>query len=89
VEGPIDIKRNKDYYADDYSRRIDRTTIPKRTPYEAIYQESHNKNSKVWYWCSNKDEHRIKFRIKVGQTNPETGSASDFEAVPDDFNGFY
>jgi len=89
VEGPIDIKRNKSYYADDYARRVDRITIPKRTPYEAIYQESHNKNSKVWYWCSNKDEHRIKFRIRVGQTNPETGSASDVAEIPNDFNGFY
>lgn len=88
VEGVVDIKRPKSYYADDYAKRIDRTTIPKRTPYEAIYQESHNKDSKVWYWCSNKDDHRIKFRVKVGQTDPATGSA-DVAEIPDDFNGFF
>ena len=58
------------------NRRGARGETPMRTPFEAIYQESHNKNSKVWYWCSDRPEDRIKFRIQISSTDPETTSAT-------------
>lgn len=56
-------------------RRDYRTEVPTRTPVEAIYQESHNKDSKVWFWCSDKFSDRIRFRISIRGTNPETTAA--------------
>ena len=56
-------------------RRNYRTQIPQRTPLEAIYQESHNKDSKVWYWCSDKFADRIRFRIRIASTDPESTTA--------------
>ena len=40
----------------------------KRTAKEAFYQESHNKNSPVWYTSSDRDKHRIKFKLIITQT---------------------
>tara|TARA_B100001996_G_scaffold129498_1_gene98362 strand:+ start:871 stop:5277 length:4407 start_codon:yes stop_codon:yes gene_type:complete len=55
-----------------HERRANRQSYPRRTPIEVIYQESHNKTSKHWYWTSNKEEDRIKFRVAIEQTNPAT-----------------
>lgn len=40
----------------------------KRTAKEAFYQESHNKNSPVWYTSSDRDKHRVKFKLIITQT---------------------
>jgi len=40
----------------------------KRAAKEAIYQESHNKNSPVWYTSSDRDKHRIRFKLIITQT---------------------
>ena len=40
----------------------------KRTAKEAFYQESHNKNSPVWYTSSDRDKHRVRFKLIITQT---------------------
>ena len=40
----------------------------KRAAKEAFYQESHNKNSPVWYTSSDRDKHRVKFKLIITQT---------------------
>ena len=40
----------------------------KRAAKEAFYQESHNKNSPVWYTSSDRDRHRVKFKLIITQT---------------------
>ena len=40
----------------------------KRSAKEAFYQESHNKNSPVWYTSSDRDRHRVKFKLIITQT---------------------
>lgn len=40
----------------------------KRSAKEAFYQESHNKNSPVWYTSSDRDKHRVKFKLIITQT---------------------
>jgi len=37
----------------------------KRTAKEAIYQESHNTSSPYWYFCSDRNKDRLKFRIII------------------------
>jgi hypothetical protein len=37
----------------------------KRSVKEAIYQESHNTNSPYWYFCSDRNKDRLKFRIII------------------------
>lgn len=41
----------------------------KRTAKEAFYQESHNKDSPVWYTSSDRDKHRVKFKLIITQTS--------------------
>ena len=40
----------------------------KRAAKEAFYQESHNKNSPVWYTSSDRDKHRVRFKLIITQT---------------------
>ena len=40
----------------------------KRVAKEAIYQESHNKQSPIWYTSSDRDKHRIRFKLIITQT---------------------
>ena len=40
----------------------------KRAAKEAIYQESHNKQSPIWYTSSDRDKHRIRFKLIITQT---------------------
>ncbi len=40
----------------------------KRMAKEAFYQESHNKESPIWYLSSDKDEFRVKFSIIITET---------------------
>ena len=40
----------------------------KRSAKEAFYQESHNKNSPVWYTSSDRDKHRVRFKLTITQT---------------------
>ena len=75
IQGNLD-ERSPIYDNGRTNRRGNRGHTPTRTPYEAIYQESHNKNSKVWYWCSEKAEDRIRFRVQVSSTDPETTGAT-------------
>ena len=41
----------------------------RRSAKEAFYQESHNKNSPVWYTSSDRDKHRVKFKLIITQTS--------------------
>ena len=75
IQGNLD-ERSPIYDNGRTNRRGNRGHTPTRTPYEAIYQESNNKNSKVWYWCSEKAEDRIRFRVQVSSTDPETTGAT-------------
>ena len=75
IQGNLD-ERSPIYDNGRTNRRGVRGKTPTRTPYEAIYQESHNKNSKVWYWCSEKAEDRIRFRVQISSTDPETTGAT-------------
>lgn len=47
----------------------DRTKI-KRIGKEALYQESHNKNSPIWYMSSTKNNFRIQFKVNIHSTQP-------------------
>lgn len=40
----------------------------KRVAKESFYQESHNKDSPIWYFSSNRNKHRLKFRITILDT---------------------
>jgi hypothetical protein len=40
----------------------------KRAAKEAVYQESHNKQSPIWYTSSDRDKHRIRFKLIITQT---------------------
>ena len=39
--------------------------IVKRTAKEAFYQESHNKNSVVWYYGTDRTKFRVKFKVTI------------------------
>jgi hypothetical protein len=43
--------------------------MARRVAKEAIYQESHNTNSPVWYFCSDRNRDRLKFRIIITQAS--------------------
>ncbi len=83
---------NRSFDAGQNDKRQQRLSFPKRTPIEPIYQESHNKDSKVWFWCSTKEEDRIKFRVQIHSTNPATDDATiryTVQADIDEFNSPY
>ena len=39
--------------------------LVKRTAKEAFYQESHNKSSPVWYFTTDRNKFRVKFKIII------------------------
>lgn len=41
----------------------------RRLAKEAIYQESHNTNSPIWYFCSDRNRDRLRFRIVITQAS--------------------
>ena len=43
--------------------------MARRLAKEAIYQESHNTNSPIWYFCSDRNRDRMKFRIIITQAS--------------------
>lgn len=45
------------------------TSTVKRVAKEAIYQESHNTNSPIWYFCSDRNKDRLRFRLHILETS--------------------
>ena len=43
--------------------------LVKRTAKEAIYQESHNKDSMLWYLSSDSTKFRVKFKIIITEVS--------------------
>ncbi len=41
----------------------------RRVAKEAIYQESHNTNSPIWYFCSDRNRDRLRFRIIITEAS--------------------